>query len=89
MYKHTGVLTNTHEQSWIPAVHSMVNTMRSVPVMREPRAVLITHGGSEDLCRSLRAHFIQPENPTKSPLIYQFTSFSLALPASQLALLIH
>lgn len=89
MYKHIGGLANTHEQSWIPAVHSMVNTMRPVPVMREPRAVLITRGGSEDLCQSLGAHFIQAENPTKSPLIYQFTSFPLTLPASRPALLIH
>lgn len=89
MYKHIGGLANTHEQSWIPAVHSMVNTMRPVPVMRGPRAVLITRGGSEDLCQSLGAHFIQAQNPTKSPLIYQFTSFPLALPASRLALLIH
>lgn len=89
MYKHIAGLANTHERSWIPAVHSMVNTMRPVPVMREPRAVLITRGGSEDLCQSLGAHFIRAGNPTKSPLIYQFTSFPLALPASRLALLIH
>lgn len=89
MYKHIAGLANTHERSWIPAVHSMVNTMRPVPVMREPRAVLITRGGSEDLCQSLGAHFIRAENPTKSPLIYQFTSFPLAPPASRLALLIH
>lgn len=89
MYKHIARLTNTHEQSLIPQVHCTVNTMRSVPVMREPRAVLITCGGSEDLCQSLRAHFIQPENLTKSPLIYHFTSFSLTPPASQLVLLIH
>lgn len=89
MYKHIARLANTHERSWIPAVHSMVNTMRPVPVMREPRAVLITRGGSEDLCQSLGAHFIRAENPTKSPLIYQFTSFPLAPPASRLALLIH
>lgn len=58
--------------------YCMVNTMRSVSVMREPRAVLITFSRSEDLCQSLRAHFIQTENSTKSPLIYHFTSFSLA-----------
>lgn len=56
---------------------SPVYSMRSVPVMREPRAVLITFSRSENLCQSLRAHFIQPENSTKSLLIYHFTSFSL------------
>lgn len=82
-------MTNTHGQSLIPLVHCMVNTMRSIPVMREPTVILITHGGSEDLCQSLRAHFIQPENPTKFPLIYHFTSLSLTPSASQLVLLIH
>ena len=72
--------THADKYTWtslISLVHCMVNTMRSVPVMREPRAVLITCSGSEDLCQSLRAHFIQPNNP---PLIYQFISPSPLLP---------
>lgn len=70
-------MTNTHEQSLLALVHCMVNKMRAVPVMRESRAVLITFSRSEDLCQSLRAHFIQPENSTKSPRLCHFTSFSL------------
>lgn len=66
---------NAHEASVIPLVHCMVNTVRSAPVMRECRAVLITHSGSEDLCQSHRAHFIEPQrqhNPSHLPLCVFF-----------------
>lgn len=89
MIKPKGMENKYTQAEFDSPVYCMVNTMRSVPVMREPRAVLITFSTSEDLCQSLRAHFIQPENSTKSPLIYHFTSFSHQLSASQLVLLIH
>lgn len=67
--------THTHMNSLIPPLYCIVNTMRSEPVMREARAVLITHSGSEDLCQSLRAHFIQPQTLPQCPLVYPFISF--------------
>lgn len=72
------LLAHMPMSSLIPVPYVMVSTMRSKPVMREARAVLITCSGSEDLCQSLRAHFKQLENVLQCPLVFDFLFLFLA-----------